>query len=94
LTEFTFSDEIVESTCRCIKHSIRTLKHNFEPYLQPFLVKVSQGYQYNPSGSFIYAIENCFTEFGTKNGFQNIFSEAYNFIINKSTEIMHPEVFE
>jgi hypothetical protein len=94
LGEFSSNDEIVESTCRCVKHSIRTLKSNFEPYLQPFLVKVTQGYQLNPSGSFIYAVENCFGVFGTNSVYENIFSEAFNFIISKTNEIMHPTLFD
>lgn len=37
LVEFNNLDEIMEATCRIVKHSIRILKDHFSEYLIPFL---------------------------------------------------------
>ena len=64
LKEFFFDNDITESACRCIKHSIRALNLSFTPYLNDFLRRIAQGYENSPNGSYVYALENCFSTFG------------------------------
>lgn len=44
LTEFLFNDEIVEHSCRLVKHSQKALGNQFLPFLHPFLKKAMFGY--------------------------------------------------
>lgn len=44
LTEFIFNDDIVEYSCRLVKHSQRALGNQFLPFLHPFLKKAMLGY--------------------------------------------------
>jgi len=37
LINFNNLDDIVEQTCRLVKHSLRVLKNKFDPYLVEFL---------------------------------------------------------
>jgi hypothetical protein len=45
LENYTHLDEIVEATCRIVKHSIRSLDTNFHPYIEQFLNIVIIAYQ-------------------------------------------------
>jgi len=81
LIEFFFDNDITESACRCIKHSIRALDLAFTPYVDGFLKHIAQGYEQKANGSFVYALENCFSNFGADGQFAEFFQEAFNFFI-------------
>lgn len=63
LSEFVKFDEVCESICRVVKHSIRAMGDQFEPYLTDFIKNVMVCYQKNPIGSFVYSVEFCFLDF-------------------------------
>ena len=64
LTHFIHNDDIVEYSVRLIKHFIRSTGNQFLPLLTPFVQKCMSGYQQNPLGTFVYAVEFCFMDYG------------------------------
>ena len=61
LGTFVLVDDIVETCCRLIKHSMRALGQGFTQYVNTFLKKAMEGYQQNSIGSFVYTVEFCLT---------------------------------
>jgi hypothetical protein len=53
----------------------------FTPYVDGFLKHIAQGYEQKANGSFVYALENCFSNFGADAQFAEFFQEAFNFFI-------------
>jgi hypothetical protein len=45
-------------------------------------------------GTFTYAIEFCFKQFGDDENFQNMFAEAFNLIIVKSQQVLNQQNFD
>lgn len=88
LKEFVFNDDIIEFSCRLIKHSQRAMGNQFLPYLHPFLKQTMIGYQQNQIGSYVYAVEFCFTEFGHQPQHADLFVEAFDFIVKITYEKM------
>lgn len=80
LTEFVSLDEMCEATCRVVKHSLRVMGGQFEPYLRDFIKKAMFCYQKNPIGSFVYSVEFCFIDFCENEDFSLLFKEAFEFI--------------
>lgn len=89
LNEFIESNEIVEYSCRLIKHSQRALGNKFIPFLQPFLQAMMLGYQKNQHGTFVYAVEFCFTEYGHQPQNAEIFIEAFDFVVKITDQYLN-----
>jgi transportin-3 len=89
LSHFAHNDDIVEYTCRLVKHSQRAMGNQFLPFLTPFIQTAMQGYQINPIGSYVYAVEFCFTEFGHQPQNAELFVEAFDFIIKTTAQALN-----
>ena len=46
------------------------------------------GYQQNQIGSYVYAVEFCFTEFGHQPQHTDLFVEAFDFIVKNTYDKM------
>ena len=81
-------DEIVDQTCRLIKHSMRALDQVFTQYLEAFLKKAMEGYQLNSIGSFVYTVEFCMTQYGRDQNFHALFKEVFEYICKTTEQIL------
>jgi len=89
LTEFSRVDDIVESSCRLVKHAQRAMGTEFAVYLQPFITQALTGYQLNPIGSYVYGVEFCFTDFGKMPQYKQMFVQAFDFICKQTNLVLH-----
>ena len=84
LTEFVSFDIVCESVGRVVKHSLRVMGEQFEPYLTNFVRKVMFCYQKNAIGSFVYCVEFCFLEFFRNEQYHGLFKEAFEFVCKQT----------
>ena len=87
LAEFVKFDEICESVCRVVKHSVRSMGAQFEPYLAEFIRHVMVCYQKNAIGSFVYSVEFCFLDFQRDPKYHPLFREAFEFICKHTNTV-------
>lgn len=80
LSEFINVDEICESVCRVVKHCLRVMGDQFEPYLSGYIKKALICYEKNPIGTFLYSVEFCFLEFYHNSSYHGLFKEAFEFV--------------
>lgn len=79
LSEFVRFDEICEAVIRVVKHCLRVLGDQFEPYLQDFIKKSLVCYQQNAIGCFVYSVEFLAIEFNRLEQYHPLFKEAFEF---------------
>eukprot|EP00825_Cyclidium_porcatum_P051885 TRINITY_DN9680_c0_g1_i6.p1 TRINITY_DN9680_c0_g1~~TRINITY_DN9680_c0_g1_i6.p1 ORF type:complete len:333 (-),score=42.91 TRINITY_DN9680_c0_g1_i6:118-1116(-) len=73
-----YNDDIVEKTCRFIKHTMRCIQKEFIPFLQPYLSAVVKLYSQKQISTYLYAIEVTITVFYKNPEQEQIIQNSFN----------------
>jgi len=91
LHNFSSFNDIVESTNRIVKHSLKILMDKFDIYLIDFLKIVVEGYQKNPISSFIYSVEFCLTHYCKRREYEGVLLETFE-VMTEQTNLFLPDI--